>query len=114
VLDNTWAGPLGFPALERGVDIAVMSLTKHVGGHSDLMMGSAAPASGIYAKLRRTAQALGQVVSPDDAALALRGLRTLGVGWNGDLKRAGACPVAGHTARSGAGAVPDAARIAGP
>lgn len=77
VLDNTWAGPLGFPALERGADITVMSLTKHVGGHSDLMLGSAAAGETYYAKLRRTAQALGQVVSPDDASLALRGLRTM-------------------------------------
>lgn len=79
VLDNTWAGPLGFPALERGADITVMSLTKHVGGHSDLMLGSAAAGERWYAKLRRTAQLLGQVVSPDDAALALRGLRTMGL-----------------------------------
>jgi cystathionine beta-lyase len=79
VIDNTWASSLGFPALERGVDISVMSLTKHVGGHSDLMMGSASAGAELYAKLRRTAQALGQVVSPDDAALALRGLRTLGI-----------------------------------
>lgn len=79
LIDNTWASPLGFPALERGADIAVMSLTKHVGGHSDLMMGSAAAGPELYAKLRKTAQALGQVVSPDDAALAMRGLRTLGV-----------------------------------
>lgn len=77
VLDNTWAGPLGFPALQRGADITVMSLTKHVGGHSDLMLGSAAAGEKYYARLRRTAQALGQVVSPDDAALALRGLRTM-------------------------------------
>ncbi len=79
VLDNTWAGPLAFPALERGADITVMSLTKHVGGHSDLMMGSAAAGETYYAKLRKTAQALGQVVSPDDASLALRGLRTMGL-----------------------------------
>ncbi|MBS0480820.1 MAG: cystathionine beta-lyase [Proteobacteria bacterium] len=79
VLDNTWAGPLGFPALERGADISVMSLTKHVGGHSDLMLGSASAGAAYYAKLRRTAQALGQVISPDDAALALRGLRSMGV-----------------------------------
>ena len=77
ILDNTWAGPLAFPALERGADITVMSLTKHVGGHSDLMMGSAAAGETYYAKLRRTAQGLGQVVSPDDASLALRGLRTM-------------------------------------
>ncbi|MBV1689103.1 cystathionine beta-lyase [Novosphingobium sp. G106] len=79
VIDNTWASPLGFPALERGVDISVMSLTKHVGGHSDVMMGSASAGTELYARLRRTAQALGQVVSPDDAALVLRGLRTMGV-----------------------------------
>ena len=79
LLDNTWATPLGFPALQRGADIAIMSLTKHVGGHSDLMMGSAAAAGPLYRKLRLKAQALGLVVSPDDAALALRGLRTMGV-----------------------------------
>ena len=79
LLDNTWASPLGFPALERGCDIAIMSLTKHVGGHSDLMMGSATAGKRWYARLRQTAQALGHVVSPDDAALAARGLRTMGV-----------------------------------
>lgn len=79
VLDNTWAGPLGFKALAHGADIAVMSLTKHVGGHSDLMMGSASAGERYYAKLRRTAQQLGLVVSPDDASLALRGLRTMGL-----------------------------------
>jgi len=79
IVDNTWASPLGFPALEHGADISVMSLTKHVGGHSDLMMGSASAGAELYARLRKTAQALGQVVSPDDAALALRGLRTLGL-----------------------------------
>ena len=79
LLDNTWASPLGFPALERGCDISIMSLTKHVGGHSDLMMGSAAAAEPLHDRLRAKAQALGLVVSPDDAALALRGLRTLAV-----------------------------------
>jgi cystathionine beta-lyase len=79
LLDNTWASPLGFPALERGCDLSIMSLTKHVGGHSDLMMGSAAAGEALYGKLRAKAQAMGHVVSPDDAALALRGLRTLAV-----------------------------------
>ena len=79
ILDNTWASPLGFQPLKHGIDITVMSLTKHVGGHSDLMMGSASAGADWHTALRRTAQALGQVVSPDDAALALRGLRTMGV-----------------------------------
>jgi len=78
LLDNTWAAPLGFPAFERGCDISIMALTKHVGGHSDLMMGSVAAADpAIYERLRARAQLLGQVVSPDDAAMALRGLRTM-------------------------------------
>jgi len=79
LIDNTWASPLGFPALERGCDVSIMSLTKHVGGHSDVMMGSATATGDLYAKLRTRAQSLGQVVSPDDAALVLRGLRTMGV-----------------------------------
>ncbi|KLE33430.1 cystathionine beta-lyase [Aurantiacibacter gangjinensis] len=77
IIDNTWATPLGFPALARGCDIAVMSLTKHVGGHSDIMMGSVSAAKPLIGRIRRQAQLMGQVVSPDDAALALRGLRTM-------------------------------------
>lgn len=79
LLDNTWATSLGFAALDHGCDISVMSLTKHVGGHSDLMMGSASAGERWYRALRLTAQQLGQVVSPDDASLALRGLRTMGI-----------------------------------
>lgn len=79
VIDNTWASPLGFAALSAGCDVSVMSLTKHVGGHSDLMMGSAAAAGDALRRIRHAAQDMGQVVSPDDAALALRGLRTLAV-----------------------------------
>ena len=79
MLDNTWATSLGFAAIEHGVDITVTALTKHVGGHSDLMMGAASASERHYPALRRAAQQLGLVVSPDDAALALRGLRTMGV-----------------------------------
>jgi cystathionine beta-lyase len=79
MVDNTWASPLGFAALEHGCDIVMMSLSKHVGGHSDLMMGSASAGKRWYTALRRTAQELGQVVAPDDAALAARGLRTMGL-----------------------------------
>lgn len=77
LIDNTWATPLGFPAIAHGCDISIMSLTKHVGGHSDLMMGSVSATAALLPRLRRTAQQLGQVAAPDDAALALRGLRTL-------------------------------------
>lgn len=79
LIDNTWATSIGFPALKHGCDIAIMALTKHVGGHSDLLMGSASAPAPLYKKLRDTAQSIGHVVSPDDAALALRGLRTMGL-----------------------------------
>lgn len=79
LLDNTWATPLGFRALEHGCDASILSLTKHVGGHSDLMMGSVTAGEKLYRRLRLTAQQFGQVAAPDDAALALRGLRTMGV-----------------------------------
>ncbi len=79
VIDNTWASSLGFAALQHGCEVSVMSLTKHVGGHSDLMMGSASAAKPIIERIRLQSQYMGQVVSPDDAALALRGLRTMGV-----------------------------------
>lgn len=79
LLDNTWASALGFAGLTHGCDIVMQSLSKHVGGHSDLMMGSASAGEKWYRALRRTSQQLGQVVSPDDAALAARGLRTMAV-----------------------------------
>ncbi|PKP98136.1 MAG: cystathionine beta-lyase [Alphaproteobacteria bacterium HGW-Alphaproteobacteria-13] len=79
MLDNTWATPLLFPALAHGVDVAMMSLTKYVGGHSDVMMGSLTATRALWPKLRHAAYQLGQSVSPDDCAAVLRGLRTLDV-----------------------------------
>lgn len=77
MIDNTWATSLGFPALQHGCDMAMTSLTKHVSGHSDLMMGAVSAGDKLFRRLRITSQQLGQVVSPDDASLALRGLRTM-------------------------------------
>jgi cysteine-S-conjugate beta-lyase len=79
VLDNTWASPLLFPAMAAGVDISVMACSKYVGGHSDLMLGSATANAEWFARLEHTTFDLGQCVSPDDAWLGARGLRTMGV-----------------------------------
>ncbi|MDB5690187.1 MAG: cystathionine beta-lyase [Sphingomonas bacterium] len=79
LLDNTWATPLLFPALAHGIDITILACTKYIVGHSDVMLGSVTAVPGLFERIRRTAQALGQYVSPDDAYLASRGLRTLGV-----------------------------------
>lgn len=79
LLDNTWATSRFFPALEKGIDISIVAATKYIVGHSDVMMGAATTHQKYWTRLRRTAQQLGQVVSPDDAYLAARGLRTLEV-----------------------------------
>ncbi|UTW56633.1 cystathionine beta-lyase [Kordiimonas sp. SCSIO 12610] len=79
VSDSTWGTPLYFPALELGADISVHACTKYIGGHSDIMLGSATANHRMFKRLRQTAYSLGQTVSADDAALGLRGLRTLGV-----------------------------------
>jgi cysteine-S-conjugate beta-lyase len=79
LLDNTWAGPTGFQAIRHGADMSILALTKHVGGHSDLMLGSVTANAAWYPKLRKRSLMLGQAAAPDDCALALRGLRTMGV-----------------------------------
>jgi len=79
LIDNTWATPLHFAAIAAGVDIAIQACTKYIVGHSDVMMGAATANAALWPALRARAFALGQMVSPDDAALTLRSLRTLAV-----------------------------------
>src|SRR5437763_4026264 len=79
LLDNTWASPLLFPALAAEVDISLLALSKYVGGHSDVMLGSATANADYFPLVQKTAWDLGHAVSPDDARLGSRGLRTLGV-----------------------------------
>jgi cysteine-S-conjugate beta-lyase len=79
LLDNTWATPFFFTALEKGVDISILAATKYVVGHSDVMAGSVTATKRHWHALRLTAQTMGQVLSPDDAYLAARGLRTMAV-----------------------------------
>ncbi|HEX8670028.1 MAG TPA: cystathionine beta-lyase [Allosphingosinicella sp.] len=79
LLDNTWATPLLFPALAAGVDISLLACTKYIVGHADVMLGSVTATAPWWPKIDRMSRAFGQHVSPDDAYLAARGLRTLGV-----------------------------------
>ena len=79
LIDNTWATPLLFPAIAAGVDLAILACTKYIVGHSDVMLGSVTAAESHWQALDQTSRALGQCVSPDDAFLAARGLRTLSV-----------------------------------
>ena len=79
LLDNTWATPLLFPAMAAGVDISILAATKYVGGHADVMLGAASATESWFAPMQTTAWDLGHAVSPDDAWLGSRGLRTMAV-----------------------------------
>jgi cystathionine beta-lyase len=79
LLDNTWATPLLFPALAAGLDIAILAATKYVGGHADVMLGSATTTDKYYQRIQTATWDLGHALSPDDAWLGSRGLRTLAV-----------------------------------
>ena len=79
VMDNTWATPYFFDGLAHGVDVSIIAATKYIGGHADLMLGTIATTEPYYEPVRSMVAELGYCVSPDDAFLALRGLRTLGL-----------------------------------
>ena len=79
LLDNTWATPLLFPAIAAGVDVTVLAATKYVGGHADLMLGTATATEAYYEQIQSFSWDLGYAVSPDDAWLGSRGLRTMAV-----------------------------------
>jgi len=79
-LDNTYASGVLFDAFRHGVDISMQALTKYVGGHSDILLGSVTLRdSRFYEAIGDAHQLLGLGVSPDDCSLALRGMQTLAV-----------------------------------
>ncbi len=79
-LDNTYAAGVLFDAFAHGVDVSMQALTKYVGGHSDLLLGTVSVNSeAAMLQVGTTYRLLGLNVSPDDSALALRGLQTFGV-----------------------------------
>lgn len=79
-LDNTYAAGVYFDAFAHGVDVTMQALTKYVGGHSDLLLGSVtARTDAEYEALGHMHARLGLGASPDDCSLALRGMQTLAV-----------------------------------
>lgn len=78
IMDNTWAAGLAFKPLAHGVDISVQALTKYASGHSDVLIGSIATNDNALGRaIHDTIEDMGWHVSPDDAWLTLRGIRTL-------------------------------------
>jgi cystathionine beta-lyase/cystathionine gamma-synthase len=79
VVDNTFATPLNQRPLALGADLVVHSATKYLGGHHDLTAGVIVGDSQRIRRLWETQIVLGATLSPMDAWLLLRGLRTLAV-----------------------------------
>ena len=79
-MDNTWATPIYFRPIEHGVDISIQAGTKYLSGHSDLVIGMITAATDeLFTTIADQASAFGDVASPDDCFLALRGMRSLSV-----------------------------------
>jgi len=79
MIDNTW-GIHHFQPFAKGCDISIQALTKYVGGHSDILLGSVTVATEAHhLAIRNAASAMGHYASPDDCWLALRGARTMAV-----------------------------------
>ncbi|MBE7424971.1 MAG: cystathionine gamma-synthase family protein [Ideonella sp.] len=77
IVDNTMLGPIYCTPLAHGADLVVTSLTKYVGGHSDLIGGGASGAREMLAPVRRMRSTLGTMCDPHTAWLLLRSLETL-------------------------------------
>jgi len=78
-IDNTWATAYFFKPLKLGFDMAITSATKYYSGHSDVMGGTLAVNKKVYKKVWWYNHLSGYRLSPDDAYLIIRGLRTLDI-----------------------------------
>jgi len=77
LMDNTWATPVFFRPLEHGVDLSIMSGTKYIGGHADVMVGTITANESHVKRLEDFYGDTGLFLGGDDTYLSLRGLRTL-------------------------------------
>ncbi|WP_295640046.1 cystathionine gamma-synthase family protein [Novosphingobium sp.] len=76
-IDNTFLGPLWQHPLEHGADIVVYSLTKYVGGHSDLVAGGLSGAKRWMDPVRMLRNTMGTICDPNTAWMLLRSLETV-------------------------------------
>ena len=77
-IDNSYSSPLFQQPAKMGVDIIVHTLTKYINGHSDVVAGVVCSSHAIISRMfMEEYMTLGGIVSPHDASLVIRGLRTL-------------------------------------
>ncbi|MDZ4762346.1 MAG: PLP-dependent transferase, partial [Alphaproteobacteria bacterium] len=92
IVDNTFLGPLWQTPLAHGADLCITSLTKYVGGHSDLIAGSCSGEEAFIAPVQVMRTILGTMTDPHTAWLLMRSLETLKLRM--DAAEAGAREVA--------------------
>ncbi|HEY8592672.1 MAG TPA: cystathionine gamma-synthase family protein [Sphingomicrobium sp.] len=76
-IDNTFLGPLWCRPLDHGADVSVYSLTKYVGGHSDLVAGALVGNKAVLDKVRLIRNPMGGICDPNTAWMLMRSLETL-------------------------------------
>ncbi len=77
MMDNTWATPLLFPAIKRGINLSIHAITKYIGGHSDVILGMIVTDEQHWPQLLNGYSQVGQSCGSEEVSLALRGVRTL-------------------------------------
>lgn len=90
VVDNTFATPVLLRPLDLGADLVVHSATKYLGGHGDATGGVVVGRSAYARRLHQYVKLRGSVLSPFDAWLLLRGIKTLGVRFERQCQNAAA------------------------
>jgi cystathionine beta-lyase/cystathionine gamma-synthase len=88
LVDNTFATPLGQQPLAVGADVSLHSATKFLGGHHDIVAGALATSDALGERLWHARRVLGGILSPDDAFLLHRGMRTLRVRFEAQSRSA--------------------------
>ncbi len=87
-VDNTFLGPLFQHPLRYGADLVLYSLTKYVGGHSDLIAGSCSGSAELIGRIKTTRTILGSTAGPWTCWLLLRSLETLKLRMTSQMKNA--------------------------
>jgi methionine-gamma-lyase len=96
-VDNTFLGPVFQKPLEHGGDLVMYSLTKYVGGHSDLVAGGVIGAKGTVAPVRALRSSLGTQLDPNTSWMIMRSMETLALRMRASADNAGR--VAGYLAQ---------------
>lgn len=76
-VDNTFLGPVFQRPLEHGADLVIYSLTKYVGGHSDLVAGGIVGPKALVKPIRLLRSAMGSQLDPNSAWMIMRSMETL-------------------------------------